>query len=33
MDSPLSIKGKIERPYQWVQDRVVRTCARDKNLV
>ncbi|MCD6133227.1 MAG: hypothetical protein J7J16_02775 [Deltaproteobacteria bacterium] len=23
-------KGKIERPYQWMQDRVVRTCARDK---
>ena len=23
-------KGKIERPYQWMQDRVVRTCARDR---
>lgn len=22
-------KGKIERPYQWLQDRVVRTCVRD----
>jgi L-rhamnose mutarotase len=22
-------KGKIERPYRWLQDRVVRTCARD----
>lgn len=21
-------KGKIERPYQWLQDRIVRTCAR-----
>ncbi len=20
-------KGKIERPYRWVQDRIVRTCA------
>ena len=23
-------KGKIERPYRWLQDRVVRTCAIDK---
>jgi hypothetical protein len=22
-------KGKIERPYQWLQDRIVRTCARE----
>jgi hypothetical protein len=22
-------KGKIERPYQWMQDRLVRTCARE----
>jgi len=22
-------KGKIERPYRWIQDRVVRTCARE----
>ena len=22
-------KGKIERPYQWIQDHVVRTCARE----
>lgn len=22
-------KGKIERPYRWLQDRVVRTCARE----
>ena len=22
-------KGKIERPYQWLQDRVIRTCIRD----
>ncbi|MBW2674761.1 MAG: hypothetical protein JRD89_15345 [Deltaproteobacteria bacterium] len=22
-------KGKIERPYSWLQDRVVRTCVRD----
>jgi len=22
--------GKIERPYRWMQDRVVRTCAREK---
>jgi hypothetical protein len=22
-------KGKIERPYQWMQDRIVRTCARE----
>ena len=20
-------KGKIERPYRWLQDRIVRTCA------
>lgn len=27
-------KGKIERPYRWLQDRVVRTCLRDgvKNI-
>jgi hypothetical protein len=23
-------KGKVERPYRWLQDRVVRTCAREK---
>jgi hypothetical protein len=23
-------KGKIERPYRWLQDRLVRTCARDR---
>ncbi len=23
-------KGKIERPYRWLQDRVVRTCAIEK---
>ena len=23
-------RGKIERPYQWLQDRIVRTCAREK---
>lgn len=23
-------KGKIERPYQWLQDRVVRRCAKDQ---
>jgi hypothetical protein len=23
-------KGKVERPYQWLQDRVVRTCALEK---
>ena len=23
-------KGKIERPYRWLQDRVVRTCALEK---
>ncbi len=22
-------KGKIERPYRWLQDRLVRTCARE----
>ena len=22
-------KGKIERPYQWLQDRIVRTCAKE----
>lgn len=22
-------KGKIERPYRWLQDRIVRTCAKD----
>ena len=27
-------KGKIERPYQWLQDRIIRTCIRDnvKNI-
>ena len=27
-------KGKIERPYQWLQDRIVRTCAKNnvKNI-
>jgi hypothetical protein len=23
-------KGKIERPYPWLQDRIVRTCALEK---
>jgi len=23
-------KGKIERPYRWMQDRIVRTCAREE---
>lgn len=23
-------KGKIERPYQWLQDHIVRTCARER---
>ena len=23
-------KGKIERPYRWMQDRIVRTCALEK---
>lgn len=23
-------RGKIERPYQWLQDRIVRTCAREE---
>src|SRR3989338_7029434 len=23
-------KGKVERPYQWLQDRIVRTCAKEK---
>lgn len=23
-------KGKVERPYQWLQDRVVRACAKEK---
>jgi len=23
-------KGKIERPYRWIQDRLVRTCAREE---
>lgn len=23
-------KGKVERPYRWLQDRIVRTCAYDK---
>ena len=22
-------KGKVERPYRWLQDRIVRTCARE----
>lgn len=27
--SPLA-KGKVERPYRWIQDRVVRTCALER---
>ena len=23
------VKGKVERPYRWLQDRIVRTCARE----
>ena len=23
------VKGKVERPYRWIQDRIVRTCARE----
>ena len=23
-------KGKVERPYRWLQDRIVRTAAREK---
>jgi len=23
-------KGKVERPYRWLQDRIVRTCARER---
>jgi len=23
-------RGKIERPYRWLQDRIVRTCARER---
>jgi hypothetical protein len=23
-------KGKVERPYQWLQDRIVRTCALER---
>jgi hypothetical protein len=23
-------KGKVERPYRWLQDRIVRTCALEK---
>ena len=23
-------KGKIERPYRWMQDRIVRTCTLEK---
>jgi len=26
-------RGKIKRPYQWLQDRIVRTCAREKITV
>ncbi len=26
---PLKAKGKVERPYCWLQDRIVRTCARE----
>lgn len=28
------MKGKVERPYSWLQDRLVRTCAREgiKNI-
>jgi len=25
----LLIKGKVERPYRWIQDRLVRTCYRE----
>ena len=25
----LEARGKIERPYRWQQDRIVRTCARE----
>ena len=28
MPSPPQAKGKIERPYQWLQDHLVRTCVR-----
>jgi len=28
--STASAKGKIERPYRWLQDRIVRTCARER---
>ncbi|MBT9165157.1 MAG: hypothetical protein DDT23_01172 [candidate division WS2 bacterium] len=24
-------KGKVERPYRWLQDRIVRTCALEKS--
>jgi len=27
--SPGQAKGKIERPYRWIQDRLVRTCYRE----
>ena len=26
---PIQAKGKMERPYGWLQDRLVRTCARE----
>jgi hypothetical protein len=26
MPYPRKAKGKIERPYRWMQDRIVRTC-------
>ena len=26
----VSAKGKMERPYRWLQDRIVRTCAREQ---
>jgi hypothetical protein len=29
MPCHLKAKGKIERPYQWLQDRLVRTCVRE----
>ena len=24
------VKGKVERPYRWLKDRIVRTCAIEK---
>ena len=29
MPCHLKAKGKIERPYGWLQDRLVRTCVRE----